>query len=212
MIRDELRRFELELNASKTSLKSTSEYNEETWPHKVKLHRISRDARKQTADLISFFSSVIEIAHKNPEESISVYAMKLTTQIIVGKENWDVYEAFLIRTARDHPNSFDLISKIICTYAALGYPISPSVGRLINSTVAGGARLGQHFEVAWALWLAISLEINLSDKAVESLRVVENSTCNILSLFGAERGFFHADFRQSDWAMAISAGSLTEEN
>ncbi|GJD41971.1 RNA-directed DNA polymerase [Methylobacterium bullatum] len=212
IIRAGLRSYELGINPQKTAIKSASEYNEETWPHKVRQYRISGNSKRQTSDVISFFSSVLDIAISNPEESIVIYALKLTTRILIKEEAWPTYEAYLIRIARDYPNSYDLVSKLICTYAAIGYPISESVRIFIENTIKNGFEHEYHYEISWALWLAISLKLKLSNSTSEKLSLIENSVCNVLTLYAHQINLIESDFSTSLWAQEMSTGNMFEEN
>ncbi|MDY0885204.1 RNA-directed DNA polymerase [Dongia soli] len=210
-LRDAVHHYELELNPEKTRCQTTLSFNEETWPHKVAAMRIHRDGKSQRQSLFRYFSSMLEIAAGHSSESIAVFAIKATTTARISRENWDIYEAFLLRISREHTNTVDLVTKIICTYAAMGYPISPMVDGWVNDLLVTHVPANHHFEVSWALWAAISLERKLTGVTVDALSKTDNSVCALLALRAQELNLCEKSLATAVWFGNLSPQAFYED-
>jgi hypothetical protein len=198
-LRIAVQEFELQLNDAKTAIHPALEYNEETWPGVVSSRRIAAGGRDQRRSLLRFFGAVIDASKKTQTESIANYAIKLTTRVLIQRRNWDIYEAFLIRIARESTNTVDIVVKIFCTYASMGYALTDLVTQFIDTMVLEHSPLNHHYEVAWILWLAFSLGIRLTRAATEALCRIQNCFCALLALQLADRGLLDGPFDVSSW-------------
>jgi hypothetical protein len=211
-LREATLQFDLQLNAAKTQTIPALVFNEESWPSEISAMRIAPTGRSQRRSLIRFFSAVIRIAKELPDESIASFAVRRTAKVPVDEENWDLYEAFLVRIARENSNCIDSVVKILCTYAAIGYTISPSVRFFVERVIADHAPYNQHFEVAWALWLARSLEIRLSPRASSLILRMENDICVMLALHLRGRRLLPGGSQISSWLGPVTAADLRGEH
>ena len=207
-IREACLYFDLQLNAAKTTTISALAFNEETWPSEISAMRIAPEGKNQRRSMMRFFSGVIKLAKEQPSESIASFAVRSTTKILVDRENWDLYEAFLLRMARENSNCIDSVVKIICTYAAIGYVISNSVPRFIERIIADHAPYNQHFEVAWVLWLARSLSVRLSAASSYLVVRMENDICAILALHLHSRRLISGASKISSWLGSVVTADL----
>jgi hypothetical protein len=156
-----------------------------------------------------FFLAAIRLAKDLPDESIANFAVRRTSKICVDKENWDLYEAFIIRMAIENSNCIDSVVKVLCTYAAIGYEInSSSMSRFIDKIITDHAPYNHHFEVAWALWLSRSLNIRLSPAASSFVMRIENDVCAILALHLRGRHLLSGGTRALSWMSAVDEGDL----
>lgn len=211
-IREACLHFDLQLNAAKTNTISALAFNEETWPSEISAMRISPNGKSQRRSLMRFFSAAIRLAKDLPHESIASFAVRSSSKVFIDNENWDLYEAFLLRMARENTNCIDSVIKILCTYAAIGYTISPSVPLFVERIIADHAPYNQHFEVSWALWLARSLEIRLSTVASSLVLRMENSICAILALHLRSRKLLSGRNLISSWLGPVTAKDLCGEH
>lgn len=207
-----LREFELEINPSKTKKIEYSDYNEDIWAHDIQRLNIEKMGVAQRRSIVSFFSSAIDIARNHNHESIINYALKMTTSVIIWEENWDIYEAFMIRVARSYTNCMDVAVKIICTYAALGYNITENVDKFVNAVICDHAPVSQHYEVAWALWLSISLKRPLSNEASRAITEMNNSICYLMAMHLNSMGLVKGGFNNKKALDDLEQESLYGEN
>jgi hypothetical protein len=208
-LREACLHFDLQLNAAKTITGSALAYNEDSWPSELSAIPIARSGKQQRRSLMRFFLAAIRLAKDLPDESIANFAVRRTSKIHVDKENWDLYQAFIIRMAIENSNCIDSVVKVLCTYAAVGYEVdSISMSRFVDKIIADHAPYNHHFEVAWTLWLARSLDIRLSPAASSFVMRIENDVCAILALHLRGRHLLSGGTRALSWISSVAAEDL----
>nr|WP_321525730.1 RNA-directed DNA polymerase [uncultured Cohaesibacter sp.] len=211
-LREAVLGFDLQLNASKTRIIDALEFNEEGWPGDITQLRIRSQSQNQRRDLMRFFTESIRLAKSWPDESIAAFSIRKSSRVLVLRENWEIYEPFLLRTARENSNCLDSVVKILCTYAAAGYPIGNRVKEFSESMIEEHAPYNHHYEVAWILWLCRSLSIKLGERATQLAARVENSICGCLFLMMRSRSLLSGRGSVSEWTGAVTAEDLQGEH
>lgn len=211
-LRDAVLGFDLQLNASKTRIINAIEFNEEGWPGDIAQLRISRSSDDQRRDLIRFFTEVIRLSKSWPDESIASYAIRKTSHSLIDRDNWDIYEPFLFRIARENSNCLESVVKILCTYAAAGYNISERVKDFAEGMIEAHAPYNHHYEIVWTLWLCRSLSIRINERATKLVSRVENSMCACLVLMLRTRTLLTGRGAISDWTGTATTDDLHGEH
>jgi hypothetical protein len=211
-LRDAILGFDLQLNASKTRIIDALEFNEERWPGDITQLRIRSNGKNQRRDLMRFFTESIRLAKSWPDESIATFSIRKSSRVLVERTNWDIYEPFLLRTARENSNGLDSVVKILCTYAAAGYPIGSRVKAFAEAMIEEHAPYNHHYEVAWTLWLCRSLSIKLSERATQLAARVENSVCGCLFLMMRSRSLLTGRGSISEWTGTVTSDDLQGEH
>ncbi|ESZ65253.1 RNA-directed DNA polymerase [Mesorhizobium sp. C120A] len=211
-LREAVLGFDLQLNASKTQIIDALGFNEESWPGDIAQLKLSRSANDQRRDLIRFFSEVIRLSKSWPDESIASFAVRKTSHSLIHSANWDVYEPFLLRIARENSNCLDSVIKILCTYAAAGYPIGERIKDFAEGMIEEHAPYNHHYEVVWTLWLCRSLSIRLGERATQLSAKVENSLCACLVFMLRSRSLLTGRGAISDWIGTVDADDLMGEH
>ncbi len=211
-LRDAVLGFDLQLNASKTKIIDALVFNEDGWPGDISQLKISTSATDQRRDLIRFFTEVIRLSKHWPDESIASFAVRKTSRCLIQQSNWDVYEPFLLRMARENSNCLDSVVKILCTYAAAGYPLSEQVKNFAEVMIDDHAPYNHHFEVTWVLWLCRSLTIRLGERATQLVAKIENSLCACLVLMLRSRTLLTGRGSVSDWIGPVGSDDLRGEH
>jgi hypothetical protein len=212
LLKRSLKAYELEVNSTKTKTINATDFNEDVWPYLINRIKIESRGEDQRRSLSSFFALAIQVAKEYPHESIGNYAIKLTTNTLVEKRNWELYESFLIRLARESTNSIDTVVKIICTYASIDCKISDNVAKFVNATIVEHARLKHHFEVSWVLWLALSLKITVEPLAVDALSELPNSVCALLAFHLQQENLLSKPLDVTGWLANIDKDTLYKEH
>lgn len=204
--------FDLQLNSAKTNIVTALSFNEETWPNEIAAMPLERSGKGQRRSLLRFFSNVIRFSKNLPDESIANFAIKKTSKILITPENWDIYEAFILRIALENSNCIDSVTKILCTYAAIGYELSPSINDFIERIIFRHAPYNQHFEVSWALWLALSLNIRLSPASSDLLGSMANDICALLTLDLERKRLLSGKNKISSWINRVTKSDLYSDH
>ena len=211
-LREAILGFDLQLNASKTRIIDALEFNEERWPSDITQLQIRSEAKNQRRDLMRYFTESIRLAKSWPDESIASFSIRKSSRVLVERTNWDIYEPFLLRTARGNSNCLDSVVKILCTYAAAGYPIGSRVKAFAEAMIEEHAPYNHHYEVAWTLWLCRSLSIKLGERATRLAARVENSVCGCLFLMMRSRSLLTGRGNISEWTGTVTSEDLQGEH
>lgn len=113
---------------------------------------------------------------------------------------------------RENSNCLDSVVKILCTYAAIGYRISTSVPIFIERIIADHASYNHHYEVAWVLWLARSLQVRLSAEASARVMRMENDICALLACHLRGRRLLTGRGQATSWIGAVSEQDLYRDH
>jgi hypothetical protein len=211
-LREAVLGFDLQLNASKTQIIDALAFNEEGWPGEIAQLRLGRSSDDQRRDLIRFFTEVIRLSKSLPDESIASFAVRKTSRSLIQRNNWEIYESFLLRVARENPNCLDSIVKILCTYAAAGYPITDRVTKFAEGMIEEHAPHNHHYEVVWTLWLCRSLSIRLGERSTRLVSKVENSLCACLVFLLRSRTLLTGRGGLSEWIGPVDESDLRGEH
>lgn len=175
--------FELQINFEKTATCSVIAITEDFWPHKLRNFQVASTRRRQISDIHHFFELAKDLAVRNTDESVMVYALKRVSSTVIRKESWDAFEAHVCHVALAYPNTLQHVARIFSTYRRIGYPLNGArLSRLVNALIEDHAQLGHHSEVAWSLWMAKELGLTLSNENIDLLSEVHSSVCALLLL------------------------------
>jgi hypothetical protein len=211
-LREAVLGFDLQLNASKTVIMDALSFNEESWPGDIAQLKLGNSTSDQRRDLIRFFTEIIRLSKTWPDESIATFAIRKTSRSLIHRDNWDIYEPFLLRIARENSNCLDSVVKILCTYSAAGYPLSGRIGDFVHGMIEEHAPYNHHYEVVWTLWLCRSLSIRLGERATQLAAKVENSLCACLVLMLRSRTLLTGRGAISDWMTSVTPDDLLGEH
>jgi hypothetical protein len=211
-LRDAVLGFDLQLNAAKTRIIDALSFNEERWPAEIAQLRLGRTGEDQRREILRFFTEAIYLAKSLPDESIASFAVRKSSRTLIQRSNWDIYEPFLLRVARENSNCLDSVVKILCTYAAAGYPMSSRVDDFAERMIEEHAPYNHHYEVAWTLWLCRSLSIRLGARATQLVARIENSICACLVYMLRSRTLLTGRGAISDWTGSVTADDLRGEH
>lgn len=204
-----LKEFELQINFEKTKTCSVVEITDDYWPHQLRSFPIEKAGNRQASDIHHFFELAKDLARRNSDESVMVYALKRASSVVVRKENWDSFEAHLCHVALAYPNTVQTVARLLSTYAHVGYPLNRArLERLINATVRDHAPLGHHSEVAWSLWMCKDLKLRLGEASIDLVAEMHSSVCALLLLDLDAVGALSKSPKSGYWKQFESAEAL----
>ena len=206
-------KFELQINSDKTKILECKDLIKESWPHLLKNFEIDDVVAKQKGDLHRFFAMLYELEQKYSDERLVKYGVKVLAKQIVKRPNWSMYEAYLLKFAHAFPNTIEVVVRIFETYLFHSYPINDqAVQRFCETFIRQHALSDGHSEIAWALWLAIRLKLNLSSEAVLAVVATGNSACLIMLLHLEDLGLTASKVKKKVLNQYSNADALTAEN
>jgi hypothetical protein len=182
------RTFELKLNPLKTRIVAVAELLEESWSHELQTFEFSPVAAVQRRQLHYFFELAQKIYVQQRDEAVVRYALGRLSAVIVKKQNWDVFQAHLLRCAVGFPSTVEDVALLLFTYHQIGYePDKQQLASSIALIVAEHLPLQHHSELAWALWLALHFELTVEFPVDRECLLNSGSTTLLLLLELAER-------------------------
>lgn len=207
-----LKDFELQINFAKTITCPVIEITDDFWTHQLRNFSIASGGRRQLSDINHFFELAKELARKNSDESVMVYALKRISSTIIRKECWDSFEAHVCHVALAYPNTLQTIARLLSTYARVGYPIIQArLSRLVNAAIEDHAPLGHHSEVAWCLWMTKDLNLLLNDANIDRVSEMHSSVCALLLLDLFQAGRLSKSPRTTYWKSFETKEALHDE-
>lgn len=207
-----LKEFELQINFEKTKICRVEDLEEDSWTHVLRGFSIATAGKKQRSDVNHFFELARDLAKKHEDESVMVYALRRVSSVIVRKENWTSFEAHLCRVAPAHPVTLQPISRVLSTYAGLGYPIDKTrLSRLVNALLGEHAPIEHHSEVAWSLWMCKVLDLVVSPANVDIVAEMNSSVCALILLDLAAAGRLPKTPAPSRWKSFQRPEALWED-
>jgi hypothetical protein len=154
-----------------------------------------------------------ELEQKYGDERLVKYGVKVLATQIVKKPNWPLFEAYLLKFSHAFPNTIEVVVRIFETYMFHAYPIdTTAVRRFCDTFICQHALTDGHSEISWALWLALRLELELSNEAVSAILATGNSVCLILLLHLESMGLTAKAIDKRSLSPYANSDALTAEN
>ncbi|MEW8092198.1 MAG: RNA-directed DNA polymerase [Candidatus Thiodiazotropha endolucinida] len=175
--------YELQINPDKTKIIEVKDLVEESWKYGIKHLEVSGQVNKQRDDIHKYFESLFSLEKRYKDESLVKYGLKKISTSIIKKQNWDVYEAYLLKCGYSFPNTLQVITTILSTYHYYDYPIDKSAIEMFCNTLIEGHSISDgHSEIAWALWLAKELKVSISKASIRAVETISSSVCIVIAL------------------------------
>jgi hypothetical protein len=173
--------FELRPNENKTRVVPIDALEMDTWAHELRHFGFSHTKSRQSQELHHFFQLAFTHANKFPAESVMKFALRRVAVELIRKENWSVFESYLLRVANTHPDTLQLVSQFLCTYRAANYRIdSVALRRTVEGLLREHVPYLHHSEIAWTLWIAIQNNVKVSRQFAQPIAGMRSSVCALL--------------------------------
>ncbi|MEO7495973.1 MAG: RNA-directed DNA polymerase [Massilia sp.] len=177
--------YELSPNIAKTKIARISQIEYDSWVDNFDTFQFSQSKASQRRDLHRFFDVAFALAKKFDDENVIQYALRRVETEIIKSHNWDVFSAYLMRCMDAYPNTIPECVTIVDTYHRYlrekDFPLK-TWQKFVSSQIIQYAPFEKHSEVAWLLWLALRLKLNIERKSVQLLEQMKSSICLCLGL------------------------------
>lgn len=184
--------YGLALNPSKTEIVDLPQPMEPEWVRRLRPLRIKPRGSGQRGDLINLFDASIDLVRMSPDGSyVLVYVLGMIDNIEVLPQNWTILESILLQIVILEPGTIRLVLRQFLKYRRLGRSLDLTrIGLALSEIVVGHGRQGHGSEVAWAIWVHISLGINIVEREALVIQAMEDSVVALLALDARRRGLF----------------------
>lgn len=180
-----LSEFQLEKNEAKVKIREFPFAFEDEFT--TSLHSFDFKKTNQTNSIKHYFSMLWAFAERNPKKTdwIFKYALRIFefSTIVIQKNSWKVFEDLLIKTALVEPAILDILTRIFITYNSyLDTDSKEKLKRLVNVVIKEHCAVQHNFEMAWALWIAKTFEIEIEEQSANDIIATRDSISNLILL------------------------------
>jgi hypothetical protein len=186
--------FELVVNPFKTHVLELPQPFKATWTRELAAFPIRTATSAQTLnDTIALFSRAAELAGQHHPGALS-YALRKATGIAVTAEIWPTYQALVWSAVSVEPTTMAIALDLLTIKALEAGSNIRKAGavEVVEALIQRHAPIRNASEVAWALWAAVELELDLSDEAAKAIVAMEDDFVALIALDANSRGRFTA--------------------
>lgn len=181
-----IRDYELEVNTLKTGIIELPEQIELEWVSELRLHHFKEKSKQ---DIINYFSKAFAYSKKYRNEYVLKYTLSRIKRVQIGEENWNLYESFILKSMIADPSVLPIALEIFLAYKEIGYTINElKIEKTVNEIILYHSNYNHNFEVAWALWIAITFNLKIFPKTCSKLAKIDNSFIALLTLNLSSKG------------------------
>lgn len=203
------RDYELEIHPEKTKVVEASSEVQAIWPSALRQSNISPDFAEQARTIDHFFAQAFHYAAEYKGQNVLRFAVNRLRSAEILKVNWPQFETYLLKTARANATTIPMVVHLLALYAAKGFPLRKDrIAKFVKDTIAKSGPSAAHFEIAWALFLAKTLKIQMPANWVTPITQLESSVCALLLLDLRQMGLISGTFDASLWTRAMTEQGL----
>lgn len=202
-----LKKYELEMNAEKTSADSTGEHERPRWARRLQVFPYSH-ARAEIG-LRDYFDEVTELVCAGDSEAVAKYGVKRSRGFFIPDLALPYYIDRLIHLARICPPALPATVQTILDRKAGGAGLDLAyLKQFIIDGLAEHAPVGHSFEVVWLLFLARGLQIRLQRREIRAVFLMESSAVALVAMDMDQRGLISRGVDQAEWKKVANAAGL----
>lgn len=205
--------YELELNGEKTCILELPLSMKDTWSERLRNFEFRDAPRAQIQDLISYFSLAFELARQYPTQSVLRYAIARVSSENLRSTTWLTYQDLLIQSAVAEPGTLKYVLSELSRYQQQGcLIIKDKIQEALDELILRHQPLCHGSEVAWAIWIAISLDIPLLESSVDKISEIEDTLIPLLALHANSKGLMPSGLNITKWASLMTRDELWGQN
>lgn len=220
ILREQLARYELKLNPSKTTILELPVPVDTEWPHSLRQFEFgNQDVVSSVRSVIDYFNVAFDLSNKHPNDSVLKYAIKRSREVSFKGDAWDTYHNLILQCATAERGTLPVVLQELKRYRSVGRDINyDRLQSVISTIVNRHAPMNHGSEVAWAMWASIDLGIPLTSEATRSLQRIEDPVVSVLALHAEDIGLAEglnkdrwldrmttSDLYGPDWLVAYEA-------
>lgn len=207
-----LRGFELELNQNKEQLLELPEIIESEWFAEIREFKFRSRWDYQRKDLITFFDTVVNYTRKYPGDIVMTYAMSKLRFTVFSLKNWAILQSLMMNALLIEPKILPYVAQNLLSYQLKGHSVNgPVITDALVQLIEYHLNLVNDFEVAWSLWIAKSLGLNLPPTLSPKLSANENPIIVLIALDLHESGLLPG-IDKTHWTTLLTTDNLYNEH
>lgn len=200
--------FELKPHEAKTKIIELPTALDDLWPVELQKFDIRRSSRAQRADLIGFFNLAFDLGSKLPTKSVLKYAIAKASAEEISATSWPIYQNLLIHSFLSEPGVAASVLSELEGYSAV-YPLDlDRISEAISQTIIIHTPLRHGSEIAWALWMAIRLNVKIPKLATEMLHLSGDTLVPLLALHARAEKLLAGTLNTTHWESLMTTEEL----
>jgi hypothetical protein len=214
-----LKSFELEMNPIKTKISEVPHILEPIWKPAIRqfFFRIpenpSNNVTTQRTDIINYFSRVNEFCTLFPEDNILKYGIKRIRSKDIFYEDLPLYESLLLKSTLIQSSCIPNVVDILTNHKDELYEGKfERICNTVSELIRYHSKYSNDFEIAWALWLAKDLNIEIEKNECEILSKIDNPIVVLLALEMKELGLINSDINEDLWKKYLVKEQLYDDH
>jgi len=206
------KKYELELNQSKTVISEGPDTGEPIWKTALKAQRLRGSGNGQQSSLISFISKTFELVKAFPGEGVLAYAIKKAATRTFDDDASPIFESFLLAALVHDASTLPVVTRLLFDRKTAGLiSIEANILETLSRLSLFHAKLRHHYEVSWLLWLFKVLSAKVPSEVLTEIAQLEDSFVALVALDLLTSGLADgADL--SLWKALMTGGSLYAEH
>lgn len=192
VLEDALAEYELTINPFKTEILELPQPFLEGWTHELATFPIREGKPSQTVtDMTALFSHAA--ASSRRRAGPLKYALQRSRDVdMVDDEIWGPFQNLVWSAVSAEPTTMATALDLLAEKAKDGdFEIDEvAADEVIEALIVTNAPIRNASEVAWGIWAAIALEIEMSKKAAKAVASMEDDFVALLALDASSRGLF----------------------
>lgn len=163
---------------------------------------------EQEGDIRQFFSAAFDWAEKFPKDEIMKFAARTLYGVKISDKNWDYFQTWLIKMGLYDPYTLYEICAIL--YTNRERVSKETISLFVKELLDRHLSKRHSFEVAWTLWLAKILEINISDEQSEAIFDSNDVIPTLIGLDLREKGLISKRVKTLKLKLDLSNEGLSD--
>jgi hypothetical protein len=194
LLEDALAEYELAINPTKTEILELPQPFHDAWTYELSTFQIRSESPARTiADLIALFSHAAAISRRRAGPL--KYALLRSREVdILDEEVWTALQNLVWSAASAEPTTMATALDLLSEKSVEGeFEVDPHAAReVIEALIRTHSPIRNASEVAWGLWAAIALGVEMTKKAADAVSEMEDDFVALLALDAHSRGLFGA--------------------
>lgn len=203
--------YELEINAGKTKLHGLGQPHAPEWIHFISDFNLGVSPTKQRENLDSYFEHVLYLADQIPQDNVLLYACKRACSLAVHPKNQGHLVRWLLYCCRRAPSCVRFVAEFLSASPPAEKVVRDEINSFILQQIPRKAEAAHTEELAWLLFWAREVNLNVPEAIINSCSRVRSSVVALIALDLRDRGMISGVLDDSFWKSFCSEDGLKSE-
>ena len=206
--------FQLEINESKVKIKEFPFAFENDWVTRLSQFRFDGNQKHYLKQYFSMAFGFAEADNSKSDWILKYFLRPFEWRSVeIKKENWELFESLLLKTALIEPSTLKEITRILLTYKHfISKSSKKRIQDVLKKIITINIETNHNYEVSWALWCAVSFNIELNKTIADSILNSKDTISILIILDMKGKGLLNGSPDFSILNTLLSNESFSNEN